>query len=249
MEAPDLYTTKPPGFRHVVTGRYSLLLGTAPVITNVQVLRVTPADVDEVVEDVRRRIREAGHRRTRWWLPGATPPAVLERLEEHRILPDEREPLLAGMVMAREPAAVDGIEARRAATLEEWQAGVEIEVEAFGLDASTRAELLAAAARRYEEEHVSGQAPRFLAFLDGGPVATAVAITATHGLFLVGGATSPAARGRGAYRALVRARWDFAVERRTPGLVVHAGRHSRPILERLGFRTVTTSRLHVDATL
>ena len=45
-------------------------------------------------------------------------------------------------------------------------------------------------------------------------------------------------RGRGAYRALVRARWDVAVERGTPALTVSAGAMSRPILERLGFVTV-----------
>jgi hypothetical protein len=48
----------------------------------------------------------------------------------------------------------------------------------------------------------------------------------------------PEARGRGAYRALVRARWDDAAERGTPALTVHAGALSRPILERLGFVTV-----------
>ena len=46
------------------------------------------------------------------------------------------------------------------------------------------------------------------------------------------------ARGRGAYRALVRARWDAAVERGTPALTVMAGSMSAPILDRLGFATV-----------
>jgi predicted GNAT superfamily acetyltransferase len=55
-----------------------------------------------------------------------------------------------------------------------------------------------------------------------------------------------AARGRGVYRALVRARWDVAVARGTPALVVQAGTMSQPILERLGFRTVCTIRLFVD---
>jgi hypothetical protein len=44
----------------------------------------------------------------------------------------------------------------------------------------------------------------------------------------------------------VRARWDAAVERGTPALVVQAGRMSRPILDRLGFRTVCTIRALVD---
>jgi len=53
-----------------------------------------------------------------------------------------------------------------------------------------------------------------------------------------GGGTRPEHRGRGAYRALVRARWDAAVERGTPILTVGAGAMSRPILERLGFTIV-----------
>ena len=50
----------------------------------------------------------------------------------------------------------------------------------------------------------------------------------------------PAYRGRGIYRALVRARWDEAVRRGTPVLVTQAGAMSRPILEELGFRVVGT---------
>jgi hypothetical protein len=55
---------------------------------------------------------------------------------------------------------------------------------------------------------------------------------------LSGAGTHPDQRGRGAYRALVRARWDAAVERDTPVLTVSAGEMSRPILERLGFSVV-----------
>src|SRR6266542_2721124 len=57
----------------------------------------------------------------------------------------------------------------------------------------------------------------------------------------------PAARGRGAYRALVRARWDEAVRRRTPMLVVQAGSMSKPILRRLGFREVCEIRAFTDS--
>jgi hypothetical protein len=44
----------------------------------------------------------------------------------------------------------------------------------------------------------------------------------------------------------VRARWDLAVERGTPALVTQAGKMSRPILERLGFRTVCEGRVLLD---
>ncbi len=57
-------------------------------------------------------------------------------------------------------------------------------------------------------------------------------------VYLGGSGTRPDKRGRGAYTALVRARWDAAVERGTPVLTVGAGAMSRPILERLGFSIV-----------
>ena len=54
------------------------------------------------------------------------------------------------------------------------------------------------------------------------------------------------ARGKGAYRALVRARWDEAVDAGQPALVVHAGAMSRPILERLGFHAVSEQEVLLD---
>ena len=44
-----------------------------------------------------------------------------------------------------------------------------------------------------------------------------------------------AARGRGAYRALVAARWADAERAGTPLAVTRAGPMSRPILRRVGF--------------
>jgi GNAT superfamily N-acetyltransferase len=58
------------------------------------------------------------------------------------------------------------------------------------------------------------------------------------GLALFGGASLPSARGKGAYRALIAARWEYAVEIGAPALLTQAGPMSRPILERLGFRPV-----------
>jgi len=69
---------------------------------------------------------------------------------------------------------------------------------------------------------------------------------AAAGAALTGGAVAPWARGRGAYRALVAARWDDAVARGTPVLVTQAGPMSRPILGRLGFREVCEIRILVD---
>jgi hypothetical protein len=63
---------------------------------------------------------------------------------------------------------------------------------------------------------------------------------------LSGAATLSEARGRGAYRALVHARWQDAVDRGTPLAVTDAGRQSLPILARMGFREVCTIRALLD---
>ena len=78
----------------------------------------------------------------------------------------------------------------------------------------------------------------FLAFVDGEPAAAGYASYTPLGLILFGGATLPAAAAavptaRSSRRA--RARRRPATRRR---VVTHAGRMSRPILERLGFRPV-----------
>jgi GNAT superfamily N-acetyltransferase len=62
---------------------------------------------------------------------------------------------------------------------------------------------------------------------------------------LWGGATLPAWRGRGVYRALVHRRARLARERGRRYLEVDASDDSRPILERLGFRAVTRTRPYV----
>ena len=86
----------------------------------------------------------------------------------------------------------------------------------------------------------------YLAYLDGSPIARATGSFSEHGVTLFGGATLPEARGRGAYRALVHARWHDAVERGTRLAVTDAGSQSRPILASLGFREVCTIRALID---
>ena len=55
---------------------------------------------------------------------------------------------------------------------------------------------------------------------------------------LIASAARKAARGKGCYRALVRARCEVALAARCPDVVTQASPFSRPILERLGFETV-----------
>jgi GNAT superfamily N-acetyltransferase len=62
---------------------------------------------------------------------------------------------------------------------------------------------------------------------------------------LWGGATHPAWRGRGIYRALVARRAQLAMARGVRYLQVDASEDSRPILQRLGFVAVTTTTPYV----
>jgi GNAT superfamily N-acetyltransferase len=86
----------------------------------------------------------------------------------------------------------------------------------------------------------------YLAYVDGRPVGRATGSFSEHGVTLFGASVLPEARGRGAYRALVAARWADAVERGTPLLVTQAGPMSHPILVRLGFREVCRIRALAD---
>jgi len=81
---------------------------------------------------------------------------------------------------------------------------------------------------------------------EGRPVGFGRGIDMEDGVALMGGAVLPEARGRGVYRALVRARWDHAVARGTPLLVVQAGPMSAPVLDGLGFERHGEIRLFAD---
>jgi hypothetical protein len=95
----------------------------------------------------------------------------------------------------------------------------------------------------FDESMEHGTPVTFLGLVDGKPAATGMAIASDRGVFLIAGSTAPWARGRGLYRALVRARWEYAVERGTPALITEALLDtSYPILTRLGFTEVCTIR-------
>jgi GNAT superfamily N-acetyltransferase len=137
------------------------------------------------------------------------------------------------------PPAVAGVEIRRIASFDDYLVGLEIALSAEQYTDAARAHRRAEAEETYERR-TGGPSMEWLASIDGEPVAHARAFPGSRGLLLDGGATLPSARGRGAYRALIAARWDEAVARGTPALVVQAQETSRPILERCGFEVVCT---------
>ena len=143
------------------------------------------------------------------------------------------------LATATAPPAVAGFEIRRIETFDDYLVGLEIALSAEQYTDEARAHRREEAEATYERRK-SGPSMEWLASIDDEPVAHARAFPGPRGLLLDGGATLPRARGRGAYRALIAARWEEAVSRGTPALVVQAQETSRPILERCGFEVVCT---------
>lgn len=167
--------------------------------------------------------------RTEWWLGPSSPSDAEAELVAAGFVPDE-VPTLTGMTCVDAPPGVPGIEIR-AATPEEAFA---TERDVWGSEPSPP---LAA----NDVEH------HFAALVDGRVAGTARAVDAPNAVALMGGVVLPDFRGRGVYRALVRARWDHAVARGTPTLVVQAGDMSAPVLDGLGFTRHCELRLWVDS--
>jgi GNAT superfamily N-acetyltransferase len=212
-------------------------------------LHVEPGDlgtyaVERLVDDVRTLARERGKSRVAWTVaPSARPPELAAQLLRCGLRPYAEppfEPAFAAMVLleAPEPAPQDVV-ARAVETFEEFHLANHLAEDVFEVPEEDR-KAFEAHDRLLFDLEASGRLPvrTYAAFLDGEIVGSAGALLADAGVNLVGGSVRPEARGRGVYRALVRARWDDAAARGTPALTVSAGALSRPILERLGFVTV-----------
>ena len=209
--------------------------------------RLEPDAVPDAVLAARAWFRERGRVRFAWAVADtATPADLAERLLDLGLEPFEDDPVFAAMVLEHEPPGTPGVEVRRIETLEDQLASVEMTMESFGLTEEEREATRRQVRERWERGTRNPHGDDFVALLDGHVVGSAGASYTEMGLYLGGGNVAEAARGRGVYRALVRARWDVAVSRGTPALVVQAGKMSRPILERLGFRTVCEGRVLLD---
>jgi hypothetical protein len=240
-ENPSAFSLWTPDFEVTRDDRYCLVLGPNPYFAEVQRLRLGPDDVHSVVAEIRARVRDSGHRDPVWWLGASTTPPDLEQ----RLLalgfrtPQDRAGRLVALATYEPPESVPaGVEVRRAESLEDFTAVLQVMWDAFDTPPERRWKVEDAFALAQQSPWVVN----FLALLDRRPVAAGRAAYCDRGGLLFGGATLPEARGRGAYRALVRARWDEAVRRGVPALVTQAAPSSEPILRRLGFEEVCTLR-------
>jgi predicted N-acetyltransferase YhbS len=195
--------------------------------------------VADVVEEARTWFRDRGRARFGWAVADtAKPDDLVDRLLALGLVRHEEDPVFAGMVLEHEPPGTPGVEVRRVASFEDMVALEETAMESFDLPEEDREATRQGRSERWQRVQGNRSGDDFIALVDGEIVGSAGVSYNEAGVYLGGGNVLPAARGRGVYRALVRARWDAAVARGTPALVTQAGKMSRPILERLGFRTV-----------
>lgn len=181
--------------------------------TTAWVVRVRRVDVAAV------RAEAAAHGvgRIEWWLGWSSPAGAEEELLAAGLEPDE-DPVLTGMTCMSEPPRADGVGVREA-TLGEV---AELERAVWGPGANP-------------PTSPSPVVHHFAGLVDGKPVGIGRAVDMPNAVALMGGVVLPEARRRGVYRALVHARWEHAVARGTPTLVVQAGPMSAPVLDKLGF--------------
>jgi RimJ/RimL family protein N-acetyltransferase len=234
-EYPNSFGPLGPDDERIETHRYTLCIGPGKTWNTVQRQRLRPDEIDDVLAEVRSLLRERGRESTQWEVgSSATPADLVERLLERGLVRD-KDPYAVAVVLTKPPPPPPPeLEAREVKTFDEYVAANAVQWEAFDMPPTEIEESRKQLPDRWRD------APSIMhaVWLDGEIVAAGTSAPTPHGLLLYGGATVPRARGRGAYRALLHARWEEAVRRGTPALITQGGAMSRPILERAGFERV-----------
>jgi GNAT superfamily N-acetyltransferase len=252
-EEPEAFITDvPPPTRRHVRPSFLLSLSPSPSQAVVSAVRTTVEDLDANIAEIRALLREAKYTGCVWTVgPSSRPAGLVGLLAARGFVPATRSPFEAqqtGMLLVSPPPAPQsGVEARVVRDYDEYVMAIRIAMEAFGESEEATADWIAAAPKLWQH----GIAARLthLAFVDGRPVGLGFAVQTAPGLLLSGGGVLPSARGRGAYRALIAARWALAVELGTPALAIQAGAMSRPILERCGFEAICRLETMDDMTI
>jgi GNAT superfamily N-acetyltransferase len=241
-EEPETVIDHSPPARCVRTPTYTLGLSPTPTQSVVTGVRTTAAELDGVIAEVRGQLRAAGYTRSVWSVgPSSRPEGLAEALVARGFAPATEapyEPEMTGMVLVEPPPpAPAAIEARRVRDYDEYLRSMRIAITIMGASEAEGGGWLAAAPQLWSAENGIARQTH-VAFVDGEMVGFGWAVPTPVGIMLSGSSVLPEARGRGAYRALLRARWDSAVALGTPALAIQAGAMSRPVLERCGFQEV-----------
>jgi GNAT superfamily N-acetyltransferase len=202
--------------------------------------RLDPCEADAAIREQIAYFEGIGHA-FEWKVYGHDPPPDLKaRLLRYGFEAEEEEALVVldlseASVAATTPA---GVQIRRLTDPTALQDVIAVQNRVWGSDHTWLDEALAEELRR-DPDSLSIQ----VAYCRDEPICTAwVRLPqGTQFASLWGGSTLPEHRGRGIYRAMVAIRAEEARRRGARFLTVDAGPMSRPILERLGFRLLTTT--------
>jgi GNAT superfamily N-acetyltransferase len=239
VEAPGRFMEPAEGVLVVQTPRFAVVAGADGVWGSIQGVRLRDGEAPDAVAEVRALLASGGTRVVSWWLSELSMPEDVEKqLLDAGLEVVADDYLLDGLLATTPPAAgPQDVEVRMATTSEDWATIRKLQDGIFDNPPErrpTEEQLLA--------EFRTSPAVLFGAWLDGELVGTAGATPSSRGFLLWGGSVLAEARGRGCYRALVRARWDEAVRRGTPALTVAANDKSGPVLRKLGFQKVLELR-------
>ena len=215
--------------------------------------RLTPENADAVIAEQVAFFQSlaveaaAGDRAIEWKVYGHDlPPDLGARLAAAGFEPDEPETLVVFDLRTQlrgEPdtrsTGLQGVEIRLVGDDAGFADFIAAGAAAFGRDVN---EQMRRIGRELKARLADPALALYVAYADGRAVASARAEFAPGRSFagLWGGGTLPAYRGRGIYRALVKARAEEARRRGYRFLRVDARETSRPILERLGFIPLTS---------
>jgi hypothetical protein len=241
-EEPGLWVPLSAASDLVVGDGYAMVTGIRDA--TVERIRLDDAAVEPTLAEVRGLARERGLERVTWWVgERSTPPGLADRLEALGLEPDPDLPDMTSLTIDHAPAGEPHVEVRRIETLDGYLAALELDWEVWGTPDPERAEQREAQRASWPLAENVGI---YVAYLDGDPAGFGRAVFAPRAALLLGGSVLPQARGRGAYAALVHARWRETAERAVPRIAVGAGPMSAPILERLGFEPIGRIRLLRD---
>jgi hypothetical protein len=264
-EDPELYVVPAEDAERIVSDRYCVVIGpqrrwagvcrlrfsSRPSPSSLSSLSSLSSTVDDEIAATVGEIRQltTGCSEVVWNVgSSATPPDLPERLRTYGLVDPEPpyDPVCAAMVLETEPPRVPDVVVTRVETFEQHLAGLEIMLAASAWSEAAAADQRERARDTFERRTRRGGF-QWLAWVEGEPAAFAAADRAEAGLFLAGGSTRPAARGRGCYRALVRARWEESVRLGSPGLAVQSQyATSAPVLRGLGFTEVAQVHTLLD---
>jgi GNAT superfamily N-acetyltransferase len=241
----------PTGWKHTEGEYVTACLHPVPIAQVIEPKEIRLADIEAAVAESRAIVGDSGSSVLIWWLdPDHS--WLGEHLERCGLVNDETPGFEAtenAMALMHAPlgeVSAD-IDVELVKTFEDFAAAERVQAAVFGMNEADDRDGEAELAHRYEQ-YITPSNPlrQFNAWFDGRVVGTASAVAGDGGLNLFGGSVLPEARGRGAYRALIQARWALAVEYGTPWLTVQAGRMSRPIVERAGFEFLAPVLVYVD---